>query len=276
MKRVTLLGAAVLAGGIAGRPGQATAQAEVGAQVDLYSAYVWRGLSLTNKPVAEPSLYLSFPAGRASVTVGGWANIDIGEYDDPADDLSQSGGVGAFNLSEFDPYAEVSVPAGKATITGGVLGYVFPNDFGATEDLNTWEVYGTVGFDLPLSPEVAVYYDVDKVKGAYIQGTVAHSLPLSQKLSLDLGALVGFSAGQGVSDDPDELANFSDDGFTHADFSAGLPLTAGVLSITPSLHLQVNGNRFTKFTSPNDDGDLKLWGGVSIGWSRALGAVTSE
>lgn len=63
---------------------------------------------------------MSFPAGNASITAGGWANIDIGKYDDPVDDISQSGGLSAFNFAEFNPYAEASFAAGKATLTGGI------------------------------------------------------------------------------------------------------------------------------------------------------------
>ncbi|HEU5041359.1 MAG TPA: TorF family putative porin [Gemmatimonadales bacterium] len=278
MIRAKVLGATVLAAGLAVAPDSAAAQAEVGAQVDLFSAYVWRGLSLTNKPVVEPSVYLSFPAGTASVTVGGWANIDIGEYDDPADDISESGGVGSFNLAEFDPYAEVSVPAGKATLTGGITGYIYPNDFGLTDDFNTWEIYGKVGFEeVPLAPELAVYYDIDKIEGAYIQASVAHSVPLNETLSLDLGALAGVSAGQHADlDDAGipqaEFYNFAENGLTHIDLSAGLPLTAGVFSITPVVHFQISSDEATKVNSPsNDDEDFKLWGGVSIGWSKTLG-----
>jgi Bacterial protein of unknown function (Gcw_chp) len=249
------------------------AQTEVGAQLDLFSAYVWRGVSLTNKPVAEPDVYVSFPAGNASITVGGWANIDLGEYDDiDGDDISQSGGVGAFNLSEFDPYAEVSFPAGKATLTGGVVGYIYPNDEpGATSDGNTVELYAIAGFDVPLAPELAVYYDIDEVNGAYFEGAVAHSVPLNERLSLDLGALVGVNAGQDFDPESDDIPNFEDNGFTHLDFSAGLPLAAGAVSIIPVLHFQVGIDEATKFAGPNDpDSDVKLWGGVSIGWSNAV------
>jgi hypothetical protein len=278
MKRVKVLGAALLLAALTVAPESAAAQAEVGAQLDLFSSYVWRGLSLTNKPVAQPSAYVSFPAGSASVTVGGWSTVDIGNYDDPDDDISEGGG-GSFNLTEFDPYAEVSVPAGKASITGGITGYVYPNEAGFTEDANTWEVYGKVGLDVPLAPEVAVYYDIDKIKGAYIQGSVGHAVPLNENLSLELGGLVGFSAGQGIPEDPDtdESFNFAEDGLTHVDLSAGLPLTAGVWSITPVLHFQISSDEVTKFNSPsNPDEDVKLWGGVSIGWSRALGEAPAE
>jgi uncharacterized protein Gcw-chp len=283
MKRVKLLGALVLAAGLAVAPGSAAAQAEVGAQVDLFSAYVWRGLSLTNKPVAQPSAYVAFPAGNASVTLGGWATIDLGKYDDPDDDISESGGESAFNFAEFDPYAEVSFPAGKATITGGVTGYFYPNDFGLTSDFNTWEVYGKVGFEeVPLAPELAVWYDIDKIDGAYIQASVAHSVPLNETLSLDLGAAAGFSAGQDAElDDFGEpqadFFNFAENGLTHIDVSAGLPFAAGALAITPVVHFQISSDEAAKFNSPsNPDEDIKIWGGVSIGWSKTLGEAPAE
>jgi hypothetical protein len=260
----------------------AAAQAEVGAQLDLFSSYVWRGVTLTNKPVAQPDLWVSFPGGNASITIGGWSSIDLGKYDDPENDISQSGGLSSFNYAEFDPYAEVSFTTGKASITGGVVGYIYPNDLdeatngGLDSESNTWEAYGTVGFDVPLAPELSIYYDFDKVSGAYFEGGVSHSLALGESHTLDLGGLVGFNLGQGFSED-DESFNFDDDGMTHADFSAGVSLTAGAFSITPVLHLQVNVDEATKFHSPTGDGsDVKLWGGVSIGWSNAAEEVEAE
>jgi hypothetical protein len=279
-----LLRAGALGVLLAASPRETAAQTEIGAQLDLFSSYVWRGLTLTNKPVAQPDVWVSFPAGNASITVGSWANVEIGKYDDPADDISESGGLSAFNLSEYNPDLEVGFSAGKAALTGGVIGYIYPNDVddaanpdaALDSESNTWEVYGTVGFDVPLAPEVSLYYDFDKVSGAYLEGGVSHSVPLGESHTLDLGGLVGFSLGQGVSED-DESANFADDGLTHVDFSAGVPLTAGVFSITPVLHLQINGDDFTKFHSPTSDGsDFKLWGGVSIGWSNAVEEEAEE
>jgi Bacterial protein of unknown function (Gcw_chp) len=275
MLRPELLGVAVLAVVASASARTARAQATVGADLGLFSGYVWRGVSLTNRPVGQPNVYVAFPAGNASVTVGGWANVDLGRYDD-ADDFSQSGGVSSLNLSEFDPWAEVSLPVGKATLTGGVVGYVFPNDFGVTDDFNTWEVYGKVGLGVPLSPKLAVYYDFDKVNGAYIEGSVGHSVPLGS-VSLNLGALAGLSAGQAEADSPGEINNFFENGFTHLDLSAGVPVSAGIFSLTPVIHFLVNGDEITKLTSPGDESDVKLWGGLTISWSRALGAAaTSE
>lgn len=274
MSRARLLAPVLLFAGLVLHARAAGAQATIGADLSLYSSYVWRGVSLTNKPVAQPNVYLTIPTGNASLTVGGWANIDIGRYDDPNDDLSQSGGVSGFDLAEFDPWAEVSLPVGKATLAAGVIGYVFPNDFGATEAFNTWEVYGKVGLSVPLSPKLAVFYDVDKVNGAYLEATVAHSIPLGPTLSLNLGGLAGWSAGQAESDE--DINNYFENGFTHLDISAGVPFTAGIFSITPSAHFVINGDEVTKFTAPGDANDVKVWGGVTISWSRSLAASSTE
>ena len=232
-------------------------------------------------------MYVTFPAGKASVTSGGWANIDLGKYDDPDDDISESGGLSGFNFAEFDPWAEISFPVGeKTTLTAGATAYIYPNDLtlnsngGLNSDANTVEIYGKAAFDVPLSPKLAVWYDVDKIKGAYFEGSISHTIPASEKVSVVLGALAGFSAGQGTPDAQaladGESFNFNDDGFTHLDLSAGLPLTAGVLSITPALHLVINGDDFTKFTSPTKTHDVKLWGGATISWSKEYGAAAEE
>lgn len=284
MQRARVGGAGfVLFGALAGAtPGHT--QATFGVDLDLFSSYVWRGVTYTNKPVAQPAVWVSFPAGNASITAGGWANIDLGKYDN-ASDISESGGTSAFNFAEFDPYAEVSFPVGKATLTGGVTAYIYPNDDpGFTSDANTVEIYGKVGLDAPLAPELSVYYDVDKIKGAYIEAGVSHSLPASEKISVDLGAVAGFSAGQGIPDDPlsDESFNFADNGLTHFDLSAGVPFSAGVFSITPVLHVVINVDDATKVTKfdettglPNSK-DVKLWGGVSFSWSNEVEEAEPE
>ena len=127
MKRANVLGAALVVVGTVAAAAPVHAQATVGADLGLFSSYVWRGLSLTNKPVAQPDLYVTFPAGKASVTLGGWANIDLGKYDDANNDISESGGTSAFNFAEFDPWAEVSFPVGtKTTLTAGATAYIYP------------------------------------------------------------------------------------------------------------------------------------------------------
>jgi hypothetical protein len=284
MQRANLVVAALFITGTLASAVPCHAQAETGVDLGLFSSYVWRGLSLTNKPVAEPVVWASIPAGNASVTLGLWFNFDLGKYDNP-EDISESGGTSSFNLAEYDPYAEVSFTVGKATLTGGATAYIYPNSAGLTKDNNTFELYAKAALDAPLSPFVNVYYDVDKINGAYFEGGITHSFPASEKVSVELGALAGFNAGQDFDPSSDDLANFEDNGFTHLDLSAGVPLTAGPLSITPVLHLIIGVDEATKITKFDATGltpvskDAKLWGGVSLGWSKTLGpepAATDE
>jgi hypothetical protein len=105
---------------------------------------------------------------------------------------------------------------------------------------------------------------------------------LSEKASLSLGALAGFNAGQDADLDENgvpqaDFFNFADDGFTHLDLSAGVPLAAGAFSITPAVHFVINGDDNTKITSPSNlDKDVKFWGGVTISWSKSYGAAAEE
>jgi hypothetical protein len=280
MQRANVVGVAALVGAVILGAGRADAQTTVGADLGLFSSYVWRGTTLTNKPVAQPDLYLTIPVGSASITVGGWSSIDLGKYDDLANDMSESGGSSSFNFAEFDWWGEVGYTVGKATLTGGVTGYIYPNDANApnnafllTKPFNTVEIYGKAQLDTPLSPKLSIYYDVDKVKGAYFEGAVSYSVPASEKVSIDLGATAGLNAGQGPSAN-DPSFNFADDGFTHLDLSAGVPFSAGAVSITPVLHFVFNADDRTKITSPSNlDKSVKLWGGVSLAWSKELGAA---
>jgi hypothetical protein len=288
MQRVSLLGSAFVVVGMLVSTSTLEAQRTVGADMGLYSSYVWRGLSLTNRPVAQPDLYLTLPSGKASVTLGAWANVDLGRYDDTNGEISESGALSALNLAEVDPWAEVSFPAGaKTTVTAGAIGYIYPNAVGGATDVNefglltsssnTLEIYGKVALAVPLSPKLTVWYDVDKIHGAYFEGSLTHTVPAGDKASLVLGAVAGFSAGQGVPDSGDDSFNFAGTGFTHLDLSAGLPLSLGALSITPALHVLVDGDDRVRISSPTSlEKGLKLWGGATISWARPLGGAAPE
>jgi hypothetical protein len=278
MKRANVLGAALVVAGLVATAVPAAAQVTVGADVGLFSDYVWRGITYTNKFVIQPDAYLTFPTGPATFTAGGWFNIEPGKYDG-TDDISEGGGESSFDVAEFDWWGEFNYPVQKANLTLGATGYIFPNDFGFTKDANTVEIYGKVALSVPLNPKLAVWYDVDKIKGAYFEGSVSHSIqPKDQPFSVTLGALAGLNAGQGINDgDPDQLFNFVDDGFTHLDLSAAVPFTAGPLSISPAVHVVITGDDNTKFTSPSDlDNNVKFWFGGTISWSRALGEAPAE
>jgi hypothetical protein len=259
-----LLGAALLLAAPA-----ASAQVTVGADLGIHSAYVWRGLTLSSKPVAQPDLWVSLPVGASgAVTVGGWGNIELGKYDG-ADEISEGGGEGGPDLTEFNWWAEYAHSFGQAELVLGAVGYIYPNDAGITDDANTIEVYGRLGLAHLLSPRISAYYDVDKIKGFYIEGSLGYDVPVSESFSISLGALAGLSAGQGVNeDDPDEFFNFAENGLTHIDLSASTEFAAGPLAITPAFHFQISSDEATKFNKPSKpDESVKVWFGVTLSWA---------
>ena len=277
MRRSFIVGGAVL--GLAlGLASSATAQVTLGADAAFNSAYVWRGLSLTNNFVIQPDLYLTVPISSTALTVGGWSNIEPSKYDNVPDDISEGGGLAGPDLTEFDWWAELGIPVGKVTLTPGATGYIYPNDAGLTSDNNTIEIYGKFAADIFLQPKLSVYYDVDKIKGAYIEAGVSHPIQLTPALPLTIGALAGFSAGQEVNkSDASELANFNESGLTHLDFSLSLPFSAGPVTIMPQFHFLVNNDEFTKITKTTsgptgvNQEDTKIWFGATVSWSHDFG-----
>ena len=279
MSRAKVLGVALAFAGAIAAAAPAAAQVTVGADVALFSDYVWRGITYTNQFVIQPDAYVTIPAGKGSITGGGWFNIEPGAYDG-AGDISENGAEGA-GVAEFDWWGELNYPVGVANLTGGVTGYVFPNDLGFTSDFNTVEVYGKVALGVPLSPKLSVWYDVDKVEGLYLEGSVSHALTVGPKLSINLGAIAGFNSGQDADLDANGLPqadfyNFIDKGFTHLDLSAAVPFSAGPFSISPVVHAVITGDDATKYDGFDTNGnlnskDVKFWFGATISWSKAFG-----
>jgi hypothetical protein len=264
----------VLASAVLSFPPVAGAQVVLTSDAGAFNAYVWRGVTLTNQVVLQPDAYLAIPAGGGSLILGAWGNIDAGQYDDPVNDLSEGGGTSSFNATEVDLWAEYGrglSPHLSGTL-GGIL-YLFPNDAGLTNAVNrTVEIYGKLqATGVPLTPKLSAWYDVDKVDGLYLEGSVAQPITAIPGFPVTLGALAGFSAGQGVNEnDPSQIANFAENTFTHADLSATGALTAGPVTISPTVHLLLLNDDFTQITKPGVTKDAKAWAGVTLTWSKAL------
>jgi outer membrane scaffolding protein for murein synthesis (MipA/OmpV family) len=59
---------------------------------------------------------------------------------------------------------------------------------------DTREVYGTIGFDeVFLAPKLSVYYDVKEADGFYGSLSIGHSIEASEKVSVELGASIGYA-----------------------------------------------------------------------------------
>ncbi len=273
---------AVLVFGALLMPPAAAGQVVLTTDAGAFNAYVWRGVTLTNQVVLQPDAYLTIPAGGGSGVLGLWGSIDAGRYDDPANDISEGGGTSSLNATEIDLWAEYSHALGpKVTGTLGSVLYLFPNESGLTNEFNrTVEVYGKLQAAVPLNPKLAAWYDVDKVKGLYLEGSVAHTLASIPGFPVTFGALTGFSVSQGINpDDPAEIANFTANSLTHVDLAATGALSVGPVIVSPTVHVLILNDEFARITKPAVSKDAKAWAGVTLSWSKALTrapAPTSE
>lgn len=268
-----MLAGGVLAFAALSAPGTVSGQVVLTGDGGAFNSYVWRGVTLTNQVVLQPDAYLTVPAGGGSLVVGAWGSIEAGRYDDPVHHLSEGGGTSSFNATEVDVWAEYGHSLGpKLTGTLGSVLYLFPNQLGLTNDVNrTVELYGKLQAGVPLSPKLAAWYDVDKVKGLYLEGSLAHPIPAVPGFPVTLGALAGFSVSQGINpDDPTEIANFARNTLTHVDLSATGALSVGPVVVSPTLHFLILNDDFTRITRPGAAKDVKAWAGLTLAWSKAL------
>jgi hypothetical protein len=167
---------------------QVAAAADATAQLDMYSAYVWRGITLNQDPVAQPSLDVKTASGFGLYV---WGNMDLGN----ADGARQKG-----EFSETDLIAYYSFTTGQVTVTIGYIEYLFPHqsvtdDEGTTTAApGTREVYAgmDVGLGMGFNGSAYVYSDVDEADGYYGSLGLTYGRDLIEnKLSCQAGGSIG-------------------------------------------------------------------------------------
>lgn len=113
--------------------------------VDTVSAYVYKGATYNDGLVIQPSLEIS----SGAITIGGWVNYDIGDY---------NGTLLKDEVSEVDFYANYSFPIEVIEVTAGYSTFIYPHSTYDTEQ----EVSLSAKIDkLPLNPSATVKYGVD-------------------------------------------------------------------------------------------------------------------
>jgi len=150
---------------------------------DYFGKYIWRGQNINDDPVFQPGV--SF--GWNGFTAGWWGSMDT---------TTINNNRGEF--IEHDYYLDYSGDVPFVDGVGysvGVINYYFPS----AED--TTEVYWGFGFDLPLSPSITFYHDIDDVKGTYASFGLSHSIERIAELgpdmpiAMDIGASLGWGSG---------------------------------------------------------------------------------
>jgi hypothetical protein len=214
MKRFILLLLAFLIGAVPTLPGA------VSGQVDLVSRYVWRGFDLLpdNHAAIQPSLTIDL--GESGFSFNVWSSFALAKW-------AEYKGATEIDLT----LAYTFKTSEKWEVTAGFThyGYWFGDDF-KFSDNTSQEVYATIArTDLPLSPVLSIYYDFNLGSGLYVTLGGSHELKISEKISAELGGLIGFNSRQYIDKT----------GISDIDFYARVPLTVGRLTLTPSLNIMI-------------------------------------
>lgn len=158
----------------------APAQADdfgVSATIDYTTDYVFRGVSLADSAI-QPGVEVS----AGDFYAGAWFSTGVGD-------------TSIFAGDEVDLYAGYGLSLSD-TISAdvGVTYYHYPQG-GSLFSTNgggsgTYEVYAGLALDTTLAPSVYAYYDFT-LEAFTLEGSVGHSVPLGDSLSLDLGLTAG-------------------------------------------------------------------------------------
>jgi len=177
------------------------------------NTYIFRGINFNDSGVMQVTIDTGqIKLGdEVGLSFNTWANLDIGNDVGDNEDFLSSG-----DYQEVDLVATLSLPKGFSV---GYIEYLFPA--GA---LGTRELFVSWSKDMKVTPTLTFYYDVDEVKDFYATLGLGYSVPLSEKVSLDLGALAAVAG--------EDLAFFytggaaTKGGLFNYDAHAGLSLAA--------------------------------------------------
>jgi len=240
-KLATLIAIAALGSALV-VPGRASAAegAEASASVGVYSNYVWRGQTLSDKAVVQPTTGLSWKGFGINL----WGNYDT--------DLE--------TLNETDVTLNFANTVGKLGYDAGVIYY------GLEGIADTTELYLSLSYDVLLSPTATFYWDIDEGDGGFLVLGAGYSFPLTEAIALDLGAdvTVNFkNAILGLNEDGEEFS-----GFYNADLSAGTSIPfAGDWSfdllLAYSFALTSDSKAAIKGASVDGEKDV-FWGGAGV------------
>jgi len=230
-------------------PSLAGAESETGLLFDLdlawNSKYVWRGINVTEDPVLQPAI--TFGYGDLSLNV--WANLDTTAVNDYE-----------WQANEIDYTLDYSASWEKMNFSVGGIFYQFPG----LHDVDTVEVYGAVGLDVPSSPTLTVYQDLDEHDGTYMVLSFGHTFEDVWKPSsaVRMGVDVGMSFGYGTRKHNLFYYGADASGWADATVTLGLPFAIGEhVTVTPAVH---HSWILSDGLSDALGEDSAFWAGVSV------------
>ena len=214
---------------------------------DYSTKYIWRGQNINDKSAFQPSVYLSMHGFTASA----WGTVDL---------TNENGRSGEFTEIDLTLDYSAAVPGVKElNFSAGTIHYQFPN----TSSRPTTEIYGGLGLNVPLTPTIKVYRDIDETDGCYVQFAVGHIFEKIAKFSDDCfcGLQLGSSIGWGNSAYNISYFDINKGKFNDLLFSAGFPVCIGDWTVRPGINYSTMLSDAVRSATARSD---NLWGGVSI------------
>ncbi len=200
------------------------AENEVGFELtaDFFGKYIWRGQNLSDDPVFQPGLSMSY----GNLTAGIWGNMDL---------TNINGNSGDF--SEVDYSLDYSSAFPGIEGVGYSVGVIY-YDFPGTTIKDTAEIYWGLSFDLPLSPSITVYHDTDEAEGSYVSLAVGHSIERIAELGPDIpvGMEIGASLGWGSGSYNKYYWGTDQSKMQDLAFSVSFPMEIAGWSLSPNLN----------------------------------------
>lgn len=257
--------------------GPAAAQTELSGSIAVSSASMFRGVTDTNRPVLEADASVLTRWSGLDLVAGGWLAVEPKAYRG-ANEISLLGDAARPGVTQGSLWLDATRSFAMGSATLGATSYLYPAAADLAATYNTMELYGSVWLDAPLSPSVTLYYDVLKIRGAYLEGGVEHALVASDRGDLTVGAVGGWSLGQAMGDDEQstELGYFAGNGFTHTELFVRTNRDVGALTLGGTAHLILGRDGYTRIVAPEQERGAKLWIGVSVGWSSAPGGDSAD
>jgi hypothetical protein len=222
--------------------------ADATAALDLNSAYIWRGITVNDGLVAQPSMNVA----KSGLNFNVWGNFDLSDYD---------GAVDKNNFSEVDLTLSYAHTFNQLTVGAGVIEYLFPAT--PTTNLNgTREVYASLSHPIigGLSAGLNVYYDVDELHGYYSDLSLTYGMDLAENLSLSASGKVAYASKEWAVGYGGEEAGWHD-------YNLRLALT---YAVSEALSLGANINYADTMDTkalPDALAKTNLYGGVNVSYS---------
>jgi hypothetical protein len=258
-------------------PSAAAQRVVVAGDLGWRSEYLWRGLVRVNGPLLEADVYATVsPAARWVVSGGGWWGRQLrGVPDSAFGDRSTAATI------ESSPWLQLARRIGATDLALGAMRYNYYGEivrpYARASARNTTELYARAVLDgRRVGGATTLWWDVDRVRGLYLETTATLNLPLMPiPLPLPLGRLdpmfgnvfVDLTAGWNLSQDPaaGSFANFAGRGLTHVDIGISTAvLIREFVSVDFSVHAQAARDAAARRITPQRDAALNTWLAVTL------------